>query len=197
MVEIITLEFKNWFLFFLVNIPGIIGSKLRYYYWSSSLAICPKPLTTGTGTYIKGAENMRLGGNISLGNNCLFDSVNGELNIGEDSHFNQGVIVVSAHGQINIGKNVLVGPYVVLRSSNHKYDMNSIVPTAKLGHKPGKIIIGNNVWIGANSTILSGAKIGDNCVIGAGAVVNSELPPNTVAGGVPARVLKSNSHESC
>ena len=56
---------------------------------------------------------------------------------------------------------------------------------------PKPIVIGKNVWIGANVTILGGVTIGDNSIIAAGAVVNKDIPPDSVAAGVPARVIKS------
>ena len=55
---------------------------------------------------------------------------------------------------------------------------------------PAPIHIGKNVWIGANATILAGVTIGDDTVIAAGAVVTKDVPGNTVAGGVPAKVIK-------
>lgn len=57
--------------------------------------------------------------------------------------------------------------------------------------KAGKVVIGNNVFIGAGSTILPGVTIGDNSIIGAGSIVNKDIPPNTVAAGVPVRIIKS------
>lgn len=53
------------------------------------------------------------------------------------------------------------------------------------------IIVGNNVWIGANVTVVPGVTIGDNCVIGAGSVVTKDIPDNTVAVGNPCKVIKS------
>lgn len=55
----------------------------------------------------------------------------------------------------------------------------------------GKIIIGNNVFIGINSIILPGVKIGNNVVIGAGSIVNKDIPDNVVVAGIPAKVIKS------
>ena len=52
------------------------------------------------------------------------------------------------------------------------------------------IKIGNNVWVGTKVTFLDGSKVGDNCVIAAGAVVNGEFPNNVVVGGIPAKILK-------
>jgi acetyltransferase-like isoleucine patch superfamily enzyme len=55
---------------------------------------------------------------------------------------------------------------------------------------PAPIIIGNNVWIGSNSTILPGVVIGDNSIIGAGSVVTKNVPSNVIVAGVPAKVIK-------
>ena len=55
----------------------------------------------------------------------------------------------------------------------------------------GKIVIGNNVFIGFNAIVMPGVTIGDNCVIGAGSVVTRDVPPNSIVAGVPAKVLKS------
>lgn len=52
------------------------------------------------------------------------------------------------------------------------------------------IKLGKNVWVGSNATILQGVTIGDNAVVAAGAVVNNDVPANTVVGGVPAKVIK-------
>jgi acetyltransferase-like isoleucine patch superfamily enzyme len=52
-------------------------------------------------------------------------------------------------------------------------------------------VIGKNVWIGSNATILPGVTIGDGSIVAAGAVVTKDVPPNTVVGGVPARIIKT------
>ena len=56
---------------------------------------------------------------------------------------------------------------------------------------PAPIVLGKNVWVGSNSTILQGVTIGDNAVVAAGAVVTKDVPADTVVGGVPARKLKT------
>ena len=57
--------------------------------------------------------------------------------------------------------------------------------------KIGRIKIGNNVYIGTNALVMPGVEIGDNCIIGAGAIVSKSIPPNSVAVGIPARVICS------
>ena len=75
---------------------------------------------------------------------------------------------------------------LVIVDHDHKYSSSGI--TGEL--VSNEINIGNNVWCGANVTILKGVHIGDGAVIAAGAVVNRDVPAHTVVGGVPARVLK-------
>jgi len=92
--------------------------------------------------------------------------------------------VVSAMDKLRIGKNTLIAPYCCIYDHDHKF------PDMLSGYVVEKVDIGNNVWIGAHSSILKGVKIGDNSVIGAGSVVTKSIPPNCIAAGVPAKIIK-------
>ena len=88
-----------------------------------------------------------------------------------------------------IGENVLIGPNVVMRTSNHNFsDKNKNIKDQ--GHNSGDIHIEDNVWIGSNCVILSNVTIGKGAVIAAGAVVNKDVLPFTVVGGIPAKKIK-------
>jgi len=89
------------------------------------------------------------------------------------------------HGGIEIGEASQFGPGVTVTTTNHDFTSDRLEETFR------KVIIGRHVWIGANSTILPGVTIGDRCVVGAGSVVTRDLPPNSVAVGAPARVIRS------
>lgn len=89
-------------------------------------------------------------------------------------------------GGIFIGDNCLIGHNVVLATLNHPID-----PSDRASLLPAPIRLGNNVWIGANATVLSGISIGENSVVAAGAVVTKDVPANCVVGGVPAKVIKT------
>lgn len=88
-------------------------------------------------------------------------------------------------GGIEIGDGCLIGHNVVFATLNH--DMR---PEKRQICIPAPIKLGKNVWIGSNSTILSGVKIGDNSIVAAGAVVTKDVPSDTVVGGVPARFIR-------
>lgn len=88
-------------------------------------------------------------------------------------------------GGITIEDDVMIGPRVNLTSENHPLD-----PTDRKTVILQRIVIKRNVWIGAGATILPGVTIGENAIVAAGAVVNKDVPPNTIVGGVPAKILK-------
>ena len=110
------------------------------------------------------------GKNITIGRNVFINS---------GCHFQD-------QGGIVIGDGSLIGHNVVLATINHDLD-----PKNNRRNHYAPIIIGNHVWIGANVTVVSGVTIGDWAVVGAGAVVTRDVPPGSVVGGVPARVIKT------
>jgi len=93
------------------------------------------------------------------------------------------------HGGINIGNDCLIASHVSINSVTHNPDVspykNSIVTKA--------VNIGANVWIGSHAIILPGITIGDNSIIGAGAVVNRDVPANVTVAGVPAKIIKNHN----
>lgn len=100
----------------------------------------------------------------------------GILMIGNASFINCNCCI-SAHKKIVIGDNTLIGPNTVIFDHDHVYDKNGV---RKKEFNCDDIIIGNNVWIGANCTILKGTKIRDNSVIGAGSVIKGVYPKGSV-----------------
>ena len=89
------------------------------------------------------------------------------------------------HGGVELGDGCQIGHNVVFATLNH-----GLAPEDRSNTYPAPIVLKKNVWVGSNSTILSGVTIGENAVVGAGSVVTKDIPANTVAGGVPARIIK-------
>ena len=107
------------------------------------------------------------------------------INLGENIFINAGCRFQD-HGGITIGDGALIGHNVVLATLNHGF-----APEKRSNTYPAPIVIGKNVWVGANVTVVPGVTIGDKAVIAAGVVVTKDVPANTIAGGVPAKVIKT------
>lgn len=114
--------------------------------------------------YTDCGKNLTFGKNVFLNSGCKFQD----------------------QGGISIGDGSLIGHNVVLATLNHSLD-----PEHRGDLIPAPIHIGKNVWIGSNAVVLAGVTIGDGAVIAAGAVVTKDVPGKTIAGGVPARVMKA------
>lgn len=108
-------------------------------------------------------------------NTCLRCRDNSELYIGNNVFFNNSCIL-TCRKKIKIGNNVIFGPNVMIFDHDHDYMSENMVNNFLYG----EIIIGNNVWIGANCIILKGTIIEDNCVIAAGSIVKNTVPKNSV-----------------
>jgi len=109
------------------------------------------------------------------------------IKIGNYNYFNRNMMM-DACGSIIIGNNNMFGPDIYITDSNHNY--NEHQSPKELPMQKGKVVIGNNCWLGAKVIILKDVELGDNCVVAAGAVVTKSFPKGSVIGGVPAKILK-------
>jgi maltose O-acetyltransferase len=89
-----------------------------------------------------------------------------------------------------LGSDIIMGPDVKIYTRNHQFD-DTAVPIREQGKRFAATRIGDDVWIGANAIILSGVTVGDHSVIAAGAVVTADVPPWSIVGGNPARLIRS------
>ncbi|MCB2192893.1 MAG: sugar O-acetyltransferase [Deltaproteobacteria bacterium] len=113
--------------------------------------------------YTDFGKNITLGKSVFLNTGCTFQD----------------------RGGITIGDGTQIGQNVVLSTLNHGFS-----PQERHTTFPFPIVIGKNVWISSNATVVPGVTIGDNAVIAAGAVVTKDVPPNAVVAGVPAKIIK-------
>lgn len=108
------------------------------------------------------------------------------IEIGNNFYANHNLVILDT-AKILIGDNVFIGPNCGIYAAGHPIDYKE----RNIGIEYAKTIkIGNNVWIGGNVCILPGVTIGEDVVIGAGSVVNKDIPSHSVAVGNPCRVLK-------
>ena len=115
--------------------------------------------------YTTGGVDISVGRNVFVNQNCTFYDLGG----------------------LDIADDVMIGPNVSIITSGHP-----IEPSQRRGFVVGKrIVIERNVWIAAGATIVGGVTVGENSVVAAGSVVTKDVPPNTLVGGNPARVIRS------
>lgn len=137
-------------------------------------------------------KKIQIGNNTKIMANCfLYAHSNGEIIIGDNCSINTNVQIGAADGgKIEIMDDCLIGPNSVLRAANHNFNCLSL-PIRCQGHHGGTITIEKNCWLGANVCVLPGVRICEGSVIGAGAVVTKNIDAFSVAGGIPAKVIKS------
>ena len=160
----------------------------------------------GKGTRFEHKISTRGGRHIRIGNECLFHrgtiidawddyhgvKYNPSIQIGDHCSFGAYTQLTACNG-IKIGDNLLTGAYVIISDNNHgqfSEDELKCDPRERRLHSKGEVVIGNNVWLGDKVAVLSGVHIGDGVVVAANAVVTKDIPPYSLAAGVPAKVIK-------
>jgi acetyltransferase-like isoleucine patch superfamily enzyme len=117
----------------------------------------------------------------------------GPVRIGAESRVGIGSVVI---GPVEIGANVILAQHVVLSGLNHGYQ-DVTVPIRKQPVTVRPIVIEDACWIGANAVVTAGVRIGRHSVVAAGSVVTKDVPPYSVVGGNPARLLKQYDAAQC
>ena len=168
-------------------LPTPLGMGLRALCWLPLFA-SRSLVRFGTGVSLAGCRNMRFGRGVRVGRHCILTAQQGELSLADGAALSPGVHLGADHGRIEIGSHTAIGPGTVVRAANHRFERCD-VPIMRQGHVPGTVIIGDDVWIGANCVITPDVRIGRGAVVGAGAVVTRDVEPLAVVGGVPARVI--------
>ncbi len=113
------------------------------------------------------------------------------ISVGENFYTNHNVIILDG-AKVEIGDNVFIAPNCVISTAGHAIDAQQRKKGMEIAFP---IKIGNDVWIGANVSILPGVTIGDNTIIGAGSVVNRDIPSGVVAVGNPCRAVRKITEE--
>lgn len=151
--------------------------------------------------YIRNPRYITIGKNFGSLNNLRLEALdeyegekyNPEIIIGDNVSFTADCHV-GCINKIVIGNNVLIASKVYISDHSHgeiNEQIKSIAPAKRKLVSKGPVIIEDNVWIGEGVSVLPNVTIGKNSIVGANAVVTKDIPPNSIVGGVPAKILKS------
>ena len=196
----------------LCNVPGALGIALRGFLYPFFFAECGKKVVFGRGITLRHACKIRLGNGVILDDNCVVDAKgdgNDGIRLDDGVYVGRNTIVYCKGGSIHCGARVSFSANCVMFSSNSldigegttvgsfsyflsggEYDPRDPAPFAEQTGMctKGPLSIGRDCWFGTRVTVLDAAqRIGDRCVLGAGAVVIRPLPDRTTAVGVPAK----------
>lgn len=144
-------------------------------------ALAPNSLCIGDNVKISAYSTIHVSKN--------FQDITGFIRIGNGVGIGEFANMGGAGG-LEIGDDCIVGAYFSCHPENHNFEDKSKLIKYQGVYRKG-IIIGKNCWIGAKVTVLDGARIGNSCVIAAGAVVKGEFPDHSVIGGVPAKIIRN------
>lgn len=195
-------------------IPTVIGIGIRGVLYRLILQMNGQAAIEN-GVRLRFANNIRLGNGVYLDQHTYLHACPGGITLGDETIVMHGAVLHVYNFRdlpqsgITIGKNSLIGEYSVIRGQggvtigdrvytspftqiiavNHVFD-DPQRPFTEQGITAQGIIIEDDVWLGAGAVITDGVRVGQGAVVAAGAVVTKDVPPHTVVGGVPARVLK-------
>jgi len=202
------------------RVPGAAGVVLRKLLIPGLLAESGRGTVWGHGIVIRHPGKMRVGEGVVVDDGCYFDAKGcdvGEFVIGDGAFISRGCVVSGKAGALTLGPQVNLGVGCVLYSAPRleigahtmlaancyigggRYDAEAPRDRTIADHLlPGRgVSIGEDCWLGAGVIVVDGVTIGRGCVIGAGAVVTRDVPPFTIAAGIPARPIgeRGRAHE--
>lgn len=165
-----------------------IGTRPHY------LALDPPALNPTRIELLDNAELILEQNTIILSGSYISGSNNAQIMIGRNSYISQEVIM-NSRNSIKIGRNVLIGHNVLIMDYDAHTVLYDNLSTKQLQNcidRKEEIVIHDNVWIGARVTILKGVTIGAGSIVGANSCVVCDIPPNALAVGNPAKIVKEN-----
>lgn len=180
-------------------LPAFFGHKVRVR--SSRKVRIGRGVTIGDHVLIEGLsrDGVDIGAGVNIGAHTIIMPTSVVRNLGRGFRIgaNSGIgqyAFIGCGAGVTIGQDVIMGQFVSFHTENHLF-ADPDVPIRLQGVTRSAITIGDDCWIGAKVTFLSGATVGRGCVVAAGAVVRGDIPPYSVIGGVPARILSTRHKE--
>lgn len=158
-------------------LPSILffnmGRKLRAFLCRFIFKKCGKNINIESGVFFGAGKDIEIGSGSGIGRNSYIAGIGGG-------------------GSLVIGEKVMIAPETIILTLSHRFENLKSIPGS---YDSKRVIIGDHAWIGIRSIVLPGVKIGKFSIIGAGAVVTSDIPAYVVAGGVPAKIIKKRISE--
>lgn len=158
---------------------SLIAEKLRSKFYDTETKIM-------TGVMIKNPANYSGGDKSVLYHGVEVLNQNGHVSLGTQSHLGAYCLVNAVEGSVTIGNNVAIGPGCKILSYSNSYQSGELVTETRT---TANIVIGNNVFIGANTVVLPGTEIGDNTIIGAQSLAKGTLQGNAIYAGTPCEKI--------
>jgi acetyltransferase-like isoleucine patch superfamily enzyme len=202
----IVVTFTQW-------VPGALGLLLRKTFYPSLLGSCGRNVVFGQNVSLRHPHKIHIGDNVVIDDNCLLDAKgdtnagirigsgvfvgrntilsckNGDIEVGDDANIGFNCELFSA-SRVRVGKGTLLAAYTYVIGGDHDFsDLSKSI--LEQGRKSEGVVIGEGAWIGAGAKLLDGIAIGDKAVVGAGAVVTRDVPAQSVAVGIPAKVVSN------
>lgn len=217
--ELILGEASTWFLIkyeFIITLvswlPGALGLVLRSKLYPMLLGSAGRNVTFGVNVVLrhpkkihvgddvviddnvvldaKGHDNKGLfiGNGVFIGRNTILSCKNGDIRLEDHANLGFNCEIYSASA-VTVGKNVLMAAYVYLVGGTHTFRRTDI-PILFQERVSEGIRIGENAWLGAHAVVFDGTQVGKECIVGAGSIINDDIPDWKIAAGVPAKVIK-------
>jgi acetyltransferase-like isoleucine patch superfamily enzyme len=201
------------------QIPGALGLVLRKFLYRALFKSVGRNVVFGRNVTLRHPHKITIGDNVIIDDDCLLDAKgesnqgivigdfvtigrfsslvckNGDIRIASHVNLGSSVKLVIAKGAtIEIGDQVDIGSSCHFSGGSYDYSQIDLLPSSRRIQAKG-IIVEELSWIGVGAILLDGVRIGSKSIIGAGSVVNKEIPPYSVAVGVPAKVIKKRLHK--
>lgn len=168
---------------------NVVISRKSYVSHPSSVHLGTNVVISDYSALVTNESLIEIGCNSAIMEFARVHAVLGNVVIGENCSLQQFSMISGFTEGVRIGNGVRIGAHTLLIGSNHDFGSKDL-PIWQQGSTSKGIIIHNDVWIGSNATILDGVEIGMGSIIGAGSVVTKNIPPYSIAVGVPARVIR-------